>query len=40
MALAVKYHINIITGSMPEVAADGKLMNVDYLCRRNGSTER
>ncbi|WP_216688761.1 carbon-nitrogen hydrolase family protein [Hymenobacter siberiensis] len=39
-ALAVKYHINIITGSMPEVAADGKLMNVGYLCRRNGSTER
>ena len=38
--LAVKYHINIITGSMPELAPDGKLMNVGYLCRRNGSTER
>ena len=37
--LAVKYHINIITGSMPEMK-DGKLMNVGYLCRRNGSTER
>ena len=38
--LAVKYHINIITGSMPVVGDDGKLMNVGYLCRRNGSTER
>jgi len=38
--LAVKYHINIITGSMPEVGPDGRLMNVGYLCRRNGSTER
>ena len=36
----MKYHINIITGSMPKVAAAGKLMNVGYLCRRNGSTER
>jgi len=37
--LAIKYHINIITGSMPEVV-DGKLMNVGYLCRRNGSVEK
>ncbi|OWP64618.1 carbon-nitrogen hydrolase [Hymenobacter amundsenii] len=37
--LAVKYHINIITGSMPELV-DGQLMNVGYLCRRNGTTER
>ena len=37
--LAVKYHINIITGSMPELV-NGKLMNVGYLCRRNGTTER
>ncbi|MFD2720157.1 GNAT family N-acetyltransferase [Hymenobacter monticola] len=38
--LAVKYHINIITGSMPVLEADGTLQNVGYLCRRNGSTER
>ena len=38
--LAVKYHINIITGSMPVMDEAGKLMNVGYLCRRNGSTER
>ncbi|SET88696.1 carbon-nitrogen hydrolase family protein [Hymenobacter actinosclerus] len=38
--LAVKYHINIITGSMPELAPDGQLLNVGYLCRRNGTTER
>ena len=37
--LAIKYHINIITGSMPEVV-EGKLMNVGYLCRRNGSVEK
>ncbi|WP_124981783.1 bifunctional GNAT family N-acetyltransferase/carbon-nitrogen hydrolase family protein [Nonlabens xiamenensis] len=37
--LAIKYNINIITGSMPEVI-DGQLFNVGNLCRRNGSIER
>lgn len=37
--LAVSYNINIITGSMPEIV-DGRLLNVGYLCRRNGSLER
>ncbi len=36
---AISYNINIITGSMPEVV-DGKLFNVGYLCRRDGSVER
>src|SRR5690606_16039876 len=37
--LSVAYNINIITGSMPEVA-DNVLNNVGYLCRRNGSVDR
>ncbi len=37
--LSISYNINIITGSMPEVV-DGKLYNVGYLCRRDGSVER
>ncbi|MBR9923255.1 MAG: GNAT family N-acetyltransferase [Bacteroidetes bacterium] len=37
--LSISYNINIITGSMPEVI-NGKLYNVGYLCRRDGSTER
>lgn len=37
--LAVSYNINIITGSMPELEGD-KLLNVGYLCRRDGSSER
>ena len=37
--LSVSYNINIITGSMPEMV-DGKLYNVGYLCRRDGSIER
>lgn len=36
---AISYNINIITGSMPELV-DGKLYNVGYLCRRDGSVER
>lgn len=35
---AVEYNINIITGSMP-LYEDGKLHNVVYLCRRNGTWE-
>ena len=38
--LAVSYNVNIITGSMPYVNEEGKLLNVSYLCRRNGYWER
>ena len=31
--------INIITGSMPQVKEDGRLYNVGFLCRRDGSYE-
>ncbi len=37
--LSISYNINIISGSMPEIQ-DGKLYNVGYLCRRDGSVER
>lgn len=37
--LAISYNINIITGSMPLMKEDGKLYNVGYLVRRNGSVE-
>ncbi len=36
--LAVQYNANIITGSMPFIR-DGKLLNIGYLCRRNGTSE-
>lgn len=36
---AISYNINIISGSMPEIR-DGKLYNVGYLCRRDGTMER
>lgn len=36
--LSISYNINIITGSFPELR-DGKLLNVGYLCRRDGSIE-
>jgi predicted amidohydrolase/GNAT superfamily N-acetyltransferase len=36
---AVKYNLNIITGSMPLVD-NGKLLNVGFLCRRDGTWER
>ncbi|HYG40889.1 MAG TPA: GNAT family N-acetyltransferase, partial [Cytophagales bacterium] len=35
---AISYNINIITGSMPFIE-DGKLLNVGFLCRRDGSHE-
>lgn len=38
--LALKYNINIITGSMPEIREDEHLYNVGYLCRRDGSFEQ
>lgn len=36
---AISYNINIITGSMPEFK-DDVLLNVGYLCKRNGEVER
>lgn len=36
---SISYNINIISGSMPEMV-DGKLMNVGYLCKRDGTIER
>ena len=38
-SLAISYNINIISGSMPEMK-DGKLYNVGYLCKRDGTKER
>jgi predicted amidohydrolase len=37
--LAISYNINIITGSMPEME-DNNLLNVGYLCKRDGGIER
>lgn len=36
--MAVSYNINIITGSMPYLE-NGRLLNVGFLCRRDGSFE-
>lgn len=40
VTLAVTYNVNIITGSMPQLADDGKLLNVGFVCRRNGTYEK
>ena len=37
--LALAYNINIVCGSLPE-QRDGKLYNVSFLCRRDGTWER
>lgn len=39
LQLAVSYNVNIITGSMPYITEDDRLLNVGYLCRRNGTWE-
>ena len=36
LKMAVAYNINIVTGSLPEFN-DGKLFNVSFLCRRDGT---
>ncbi|MFZ4428539.1 MAG: GNAT family N-acetyltransferase [Saprospiraceae bacterium] len=36
--LAIGYNVNIITGSMPYLDGE-RLLNIGYLCRRNGSWE-
>ncbi|WP_228237396.1 carbon-nitrogen hydrolase family protein [Allomuricauda sp. M10] len=38
-AFSISYNINIVAGSMPEII-NGKLYNVGYLCKRNGTVER
>jgi len=38
LELAVSYNVNIITGSMP-VVEDGRLLNIAYLCRRDGTVD-
>lgn len=35
--MALSYNINIITGSVPLLREDGTLINVSYLCRRDGT---
>lgn len=35
--MALSYNINIVTGSVPELREDGKLYNVCYLLRRDGT---
>lgn len=35
--MALAYNINIVTGSVPVLGEDGKVMNVAYLCRRDGT---
>jgi len=35
--MALSYNINIVTGSVPQIKDDGKLYNISYLCRRDGS---
>ena len=37
--LAISYNVNIITGSMPYMKEDGKLYNVGFLIRRDGTHE-
>ncbi len=37
--LSISYNINIITGSMPYLE-DGKLYNVGFLCKRDGTVEK
>lgn len=37
--LSIKYNINIITGSMP-ILENGNLLNVGYVCHRDGSLDR
>ncbi|SLM31376.1 putative enzyme [Desulfamplus magnetovallimortis] len=35
--MALSYNINIVTGSVPAITEDGRLTNVAYLCRRDGT---
>ncbi|CCK80035.1 carbon-nitrogen hydrolase family protein [Desulfobacula toluolica] len=35
--MALSYNINIVTGSVPQLRDDGKLYNVSFLCKRDGT---
>lgn len=35
--MALRYNINIVSGSVPQLREDGKLYNVSFLCRRDGT---
>lgn len=35
--MALSYNINIVAGSVPQLQDDGKLYNVSFLCRRDGT---
>ncbi len=35
--MALSYNINIVAGSVPQLCEDGKLYNVSFLCRRDGT---
>ena len=39
LEFAISYNVNILTGSMPFIE-HGKLLNVGYLCRRDGTMAR
>lgn len=39
LRLAIKYNVNIITGSLPEIV-DNVLHNVGYLCHRSGKLDK
>ncbi|HWB28820.1 MAG TPA: bifunctional GNAT family N-acetyltransferase/carbon-nitrogen hydrolase family protein [Chitinophagaceae bacterium] len=39
LQLAIRYNVNIITGSLPSVE-DDRLHNVGFLCHRNGKIEK
>lgn len=39
MELAIKYNVNIITGSLPQIE-DEHLKNVGFLCHRNGNVDQ
>jgi predicted amidohydrolase/GNAT superfamily N-acetyltransferase len=37
--MAIRYNVNIITGSLPSIE-DGRLHNIGYLCHRNGKLDK
>lgn len=37
--LAIRYNVNIITGSLPGIVNNG-LVNIGFLCHRNGKTDK
>ncbi len=39
LEFAVSYNVNILTGSMPRLDEDHRLLNAGFLCRRDGSFE-